>query len=128
MFLYQLLKLTHSMGRSKIEHCDLCASQLKEEYPFFGSKKWVSTLNVSRKCNCFSSCHCVMLRFNTCLISAIQAQMEFCLMCGETAVQTITASLEEYTPKLLQYAGYEEPESISDKEMILVLEALDRSV
>ena len=35
---YQLLKLTHSTGRSKIEHCDLCASQLKEEYPFFGSK------------------------------------------------------------------------------------------
>lgn len=43
---YQLLKLTHSTRRSKIEHCDLRASQLKEEYPFFGSKKWVSTLLV----------------------------------------------------------------------------------
>ena len=43
---YRLLKLTHSMRRSKIEHCDLHVSQLKEEYPFFGSKKWVSTLHV----------------------------------------------------------------------------------
>ena len=54
--------------------------------------------------------------------------MEFCFMCGETAVQTITASLEEYAPKLLQYVGYEETESIGEKEMITVLEALDRSV
>ena len=48
--------------------------------------------------------------------------MEFCFMCGETAVQTITASLEEYAPKLLQYVGYEETESIGEKEMITVLE------
>ena len=76
----------------------------------------------------FSSCHCVVLRFNTYVILLFRFKWNFCLMCGETAVQTITVSLEEYTPKLLQYAGYEEPESISDKEMILVLEALDRSV
>ena len=50
--------------------------------------------------------------------------MEFSLMCGEAAVQTITASLEEYAPKLLQYVGYEEPETIGEKEMISVLEAL----
>ena len=54
--------------------------------------------------------------------------MEFNLMCGETAVQTITASLEEYAPNLLQYVGYEVPESIGEKEMISVLEALDKSV
>ena len=76
----------------------------------------------------FSSCHCVVLRFNTCVILLFRFKWNFCLMCGETAVQTITASLEEYAPKLLQYAGYKEPESISDIEMILVLEALDRSV
>ena len=52
--LYQLLKLTHSMRRSKIEHCDMRASQLKEEYPFFGSKKWVC---VHHMFNYFSSCH-----------------------------------------------------------------------
>ena len=49
-------------------------------------------------------------------------------MCGETTVQTITVNLKEYAPKLLQYVGCNEPESISEKEMILVLEALDRSV
>lgn len=54
--------------------------------------------------------------------------MEFSLMCGEAAVQTITASLGEYAPKLLQYVGYEEPETIGEKEMISVLEALDKSV
>ena len=54
--------------------------------------------------------------------------MEFSLMCGEAAVQTITANLEEYAPKLLQYAGYDEPEVIGEREMISVLEALDRSV
>ena len=54
--------------------------------------------------------------------------MEFSLMCGEAAVQTITASLGEYAPKLLQYVEYEEPETIGKKEMIMVLEALDKSV
>ena len=53
---------------------------------------------------------------------------EFSLMCGETAMQTIEASLEKYAPKLLQYVGYEEPETIGEKEMISVLEALDKSV
>ena len=54
--------------------------------------------------------------------------MGFSLMCGEAAVQTIAASLEEYSTKLLQYVGYEEPETIGEKEMISVLEALDKSV
>ena len=54
--------------------------------------------------------------------------MEFSLMCGEAALQTIATSLEEYAPKLLQYVGYEEPETIGEKEMISVLEALDKSV
>jgi N-acetyl-anhydromuramyl-L-alanine amidase AmpD len=56
------------------------------------------------------------------------SEIEFSLMCGETAMQTIIASLEEYAPKLLQYIGYEVPESIGEKEMISVLEALDKSV
>lgn len=44
-------------------------------------------------------------------------------MCGEAAVQTMTASLGEYAPKLLHYVGYEESETIGEKEMILVLES-----
>lgn len=51
--------------------------------------------------------------------------MEFSLMCGEAAVQTIRTSLGEYAPKLLQYVGYE---TIGEREMISVLEALDKSV
>lgn len=49
-------------------------------------------------------------------------------MCGQTAVQTITDNLKEYPPRLSEYAGYDEPESIGEKEMISVLEALDKSV
>ena len=59
---YQLLKLTHSTRRGKIEHCDLRSSQLKEEYPFFGSKKWVSTLHVQGNITIFCH-HGVVVRF-----------------------------------------------------------------
>ena len=31
-------------------------------------------------------------------------------------MQTLKASVEEYTPKLLPYAGYEKSESIGEKE------------
>ena len=56
---YQLLKLNHTTRRGKIEHCDLHAFQLKQEYPFFGSNKWVSTM------------HVIMVWFNTCIITAL---------------------------------------------------------
>ena len=59
---YQLLKLTHSTRRGKIEHRDLRASQLKEEYPFFGSKKWVSTLHVQGNVTILCH-HGVVVRF-----------------------------------------------------------------
>ena len=60
---YQLLKLTHSTRRSNIEHCDLRASELKEEYPFFGLKKKGKHTACPRKCNYTFCHHGVMVKF-----------------------------------------------------------------
>jgi len=37
----KLLKMTHDVRRSKINNSALSAVAIKEEYPFFGHKKWV---------------------------------------------------------------------------------------
>ena len=40
--LYHLLKLTHKTRRAHIENSKLHSSLIKEQYAYFGSKKWVS--------------------------------------------------------------------------------------
>ena len=54
--------------------------------------------------------------------------MEFSLLCGEAAVETITKNLLKFTPKLLQYGGYQVPESIEEDDMIKVMETIDKSL
>lgn len=48
-------------------------------------------------------------------------------MCGEAAVETITKNLLKFAPKLLQYGGYQVPESIED-DMLKMMEAIDKSL
>ena len=42
--IYHLLKLTHKTRRALIEKSKLHSSLIKEQFPYFGSKKWVSEL------------------------------------------------------------------------------------
>lgn len=50
---FQLLKLTHKTRRRHIETSSLHCTLLKEQYPYFGSKKWVSVYT----CTCV---YCVL--------------------------------------------------------------------
>ena len=47
-------------------------------------------------------------------------------MCGEAAVETITKNLHKFAPKLLQYGGYEVPESIEEDDLMKVMETIDK--
>ena len=67
------------------------------------------------KCTCLSGCLYTHVSF-----------ILFCLFCGEAVVDAITKNLLKFAPKLLQYGGYEVPESIEEDDLMKVMETLDK--
>ena len=53
--IHQLLKLTHKTRRNNIDVSKVHSALIKEQYPYFGLKKWVST----RVCVCVCVHACV---------------------------------------------------------------------
>lgn len=78
------------------------------------------------KCTCLSGCLYTHVLFI--LLCIVQVKTEFSLLCGESAVETITKNLLKFAPKLLQCGGHQVPETIEEDDMMKVMETIDKSL
>ena len=134
----KLLQMTHEVRRMKINSSTLSAMAIKEEYPFFGHKKWVCVYKyvtvhhtlIEHSYNCI--CNYILTEQSYIVVTVyiytfIQVEAEFCLMCGSDATEKIAENWRKCVPKILEHGGLKNSEElITETTMLQAMQIMDK--